>query len=55
MDHLLNRLCAAGRCTWAELRDGLYSWDDIWIMHDMLDLSDWLEWQHHSIANKGAQ
>lgn len=45
----------AGRCSWAELRDGLYSWADIWAMHDMLDLGDWLDWQHHAAAEQEVQ
>lgn len=38
-------------CTWADLRDWVYSWDDIWTMIDMQNLQSWLEWKHHEAAD----
>lgn len=54
VDWILARLTTAGQCTLRELNDWAYSWEEIWQMHDMLDLSDWLEWRHHMEAeNRG--
>jgi hypothetical protein len=37
-------------CTLAELNAWAYTWDEIWQMHDMLDLSDWIDWHQHQKA-----
>lgn len=52
VDYALGRLIRAGFCTLRELNDWRYSWAEIWQMHDMLDLHDWLEWEQHREAEK---
>lgn len=47
MDFLIGRLCTSGMCTLRELNDWVYTWEEFWQMHDMLDLREWLDWQHH--------
>lgn len=51
-DYTIGRIVTAGLATWKDLRDGEYSWPDIWQMSDFLDLQDWLEWQHHAEAER---
>jgi hypothetical protein len=48
----VGRVIKAGLCTWVDMKAGLIGWADIWAMHDMLDLSDWLDWQHHAAAER---
>lgn len=50
IDFVLGRVLRAGYCTPADLNNWVYEWDDIWHMHDMLDLQDWLDWKHHEAA-----
>lgn len=48
---MLSRLVTGGiGVTLRDLNDWRYSWDEIWQMHDMLDLRDWLDWQSHVAA-----
>lgn len=50
MDYVLGRLVTRGVVTYRDLVAWRYSWAQIWELHDMLDLQDWLEWQHHKAA-----
>lgn len=52
VDYVLGRLVTGRLCTLAELNAWAYSWDEIWQMHDMLDLSDWIDWHQHREAAK---
>lgn len=47
---LIARLLNAGLCKLHELKDGTYGWDDFWRLHDLLDLTEWVEWEGHVIA-----
>lgn len=51
----MGRLVTARLCTLRELNDWVYSWDEVWQMHDMLDLQEWLEWRHHQEAEANAR
>lgn len=53
MDYTIGRLLKGGLgVTWADLRDWRYSWDDIWSMHDILDLNDWIDWESHVLSER---
>ncbi|WAT31816.1 DUF6889 family protein [Pseudomonas sp. GXZC] len=47
---MIARLLNAGLCRLHELKDGTYDWDDFWRLHDLLDLTEWVEWEGHVIA-----
>lgn len=58
MDHVIGRLIKGGLgVTLRDLNDWRYSWEEIWQMHDILDLHDWIDWQGHVIteANRSHQ
>ena len=52
VDYILGRLVTGRICTLADLNAWVYDWPEIWQMHDMMDLADWLDWQQHSEAAK---
>lgn len=53
IDYIVGRLLTAGiGVTLRDLNDWRYSWEEIWQMHDMLDLRDWIDWQAHAEAER---
>lgn len=53
IDYLIGRLLKGGLgVSLRDLNDWQYSWDEIWQMHDLLDLQDWIDWQSHVIAEQ---
>lgn len=51
MDHVIGRLLRGGLgVTLRDLNDWRYSWEEIWQMHDILDLNDWIDWESHVLA-----
>lgn len=52
VDYLIGRICTAGLATLRDVNDWRYTWDEIWQMHDMLDLQDWIDWQAHCEAER---
>ncbi len=56
IDYILDRVLKGYQgVTLRDLNDWVYSWDEIWQMHDMLDLRDWIDWQHHVNAERNKQ
>lgn len=53
IDYIIGRLLKGGLgVSLKDLNDWQYSWDEIWQMHDILDLQDWIDWQSHVIAEQ---
>lgn len=53
MDYVLDRIMKGyPGVTLRDLNDWRYTWEEIWQMHDMLDLRDWLDWQAHVEAER---
>lgn len=53
IDYAIGRLLKGGLgVTWPDLRDWKYSWEEIWKMHDLLDLDDWINWESHVLAER---
>lgn len=53
MEYFFLRLIKGGLgVTLRDLNDWRYSWSEIWQLVDMLDLSDWIEWQQHAAAEE---
>lgn len=51
VDYVIMRLLKGGLgVTLRDLNDWRYTWEEIWQMHDMLDLNDWVDWQSHVAA-----
>lgn len=52
-DYVIGRLVSAGiGVTLRDLNDWRYSWEEIWQMHDLLDLREWIDWQAHAEAER---
>lgn len=49
--HAIGRVCTAGLADYRDIEDWKYSWQEIYDMHDMLDLNDWISWEAHVISS----
>ena len=55
IDYIFARLVKSQMATYRDLMDWKYSWSEIWEMHDMLDLQDWLDWKVQVFAESQGQ
>ena len=49
--HAIGRVCTSGLANYRDIQDWKYSWQEIYDMHDMLDLNDWISWEAHVISS----
>lgn len=52
VDYLLGRVISRCNVNPADLNNGVYSWEQIYELSDMLDLQDWIEWESHVKASE---
>ena len=52
IDYLVGLPIKHGFCSYLDIKNGTIGWSEIWEMHDMIELFDYVDWKSHAMATE---